>query len=178
MSKIDIINIIANNTLEINDSSWNFDLRPILLSWNFSSSIAKIFWTHFNQYDNLQILCMEFSGIPIGMAILSEAEKQNKQCNMLVLRKEKQSKTNKSLVEGYPKEKILTIFIDDILNSGKSLNNAKKIINSEFPNITLNHSFFIIDFLRTDNHIQQNEINTYSISTLKDFNLYPFKFSD
>ncbi len=172
ISKENLKKDILSNGLRVNLPEWNFDIRPLLLSHTFRSHLSILFWNKFEKYYPFQLLGVEFSGIPMCMAIQDEGFKRGLNCNVLIYRKTKKSQTNKNLIEGYVNtEKI--IYIDDILSSGKSL--KKVLFELDKQQLKIFHSFYIVNFKRLDCKLN---IKNYSIFSLQDFGLPKFKFVD
>lgn len=172
ISKENLKKDILNNGLRVNLPRWNFDIRPLLLSHTFRSHLAILFWNKFEKYYPFQLLGVEFSGIPMSIAIQDEGFRRGFNCNVLIYRKTKESQTNKNLIEGYINtEKI--IYIDDILSSGKSLEKVLFELNKQ--QLKIFHSFYIVNFERLDCKL---DIKNYSIFLLQDFGLPEFELVD
>lgn len=103
---------------------WLIDLRPVLLDVAALHLITDAFWDIFEGRSPIQIGGMEVAAVPLVTALLMRAEQRGIQTNGFIIRKERKISGLGKIIEGevndYP-----IILVDDIMNSGASLEKAR-----------------------------------------------------
>ena len=150
---------------------WIFDLRSILLDSKICNSIAEKFWAfHANDFD-LQIATMELAGVPLLAAIIAVGHHQGRYCTGLVVRKSPKKNGLFRVIEGTARQNVNTIVVDDIINSGTSV--EKCLLNLAEIGVSCTACFSIIDYgTRFFDKIKlKYKLTSNSIFRLDDFKL-------
>lgn len=103
---------------------WLIDLRPVLLDVEALNLITDMFWDEFESKLPFQIGGMEVAAVPLVTALLMKAEQRGLKTNGFIIRKERKKSGLGKLIEGNVTDDPI-ILVDDILNSGKSLDKAR-----------------------------------------------------
>jgi outer membrane protein assembly factor BamB/orotate phosphoribosyltransferase len=139
--------------------SFLFDFKGFALRKEILQEISDIFWKRYKYKWPFQLGCIETSGISILSAIIMNCP-YNWDVNGFIIRKERKSKGMGNLIEGDILHDVPIVLIDDIFNSGKTVNRAMTILNIKEVDI-----FVILDF----KHNKPKEIKVNSIFSLHDF---------
>lgn len=103
---------------------WLIDLRPVLLDTDALEMITDHFWAEYKDQLPFQIGGMEVAAVPLVVALLLKAQSLGLETNGFIIRKERKQSGLGKLIEGelndYP-----VILVDDIVNSGASLEKAR-----------------------------------------------------
>lgn len=150
--------------------AWMIDLRRIFLDATLLDAVAEIFWERMAHKLPFQIGGMEVAAIPLLSAILVKSVERGAPINGFIVRKERKSYGEGKLYEG-----ILTddpiIVVDDLLNSGSSLEKVRVILEQEEKRIA--EAFVVIDY-ESAKGLEWREKHNIGIDTpykLKDFKL-------
>ena len=103
--------------------SWIIDTRPLLLDAPMLVEIARLFWAWADDAP-LQLACLELTGIPLMVGLQAFALRTGRAVNGVILRKEAKTAGRGRAMEGELDEHPI-VFVDDILNSGSSLEIAQ-----------------------------------------------------
>ena len=125
-------------------AQWLFDFRPVLLDGKILKDLVDIFWDEYKDYDQLQIAAIELAGVPLLSGILYEGAQLGKIVNGLIIRKSAKKYGRSLKIEGNPKKGIKTIFVDDLINSGNTVEKAKVQLSE--IGIILDECFSILTF--------------------------------
>lgn len=154
-----------------NGVKWIIDLRSILLDSKICYSIAEKFWEfHANDFD-LQIATMELAGVPLLAAIMAVGHHQGRYCTGLVVRKSPKKSGLFKVIEGTARQNIKTIVVDDIINSGASV--EKCLLNLAEIGISCTACFSIISYGTKffDKIALKYRLTSNSVFRLDDFKL-------
>ncbi len=149
---------------------WLFDLKSLFLHPPSLKAIAELFWAHYKNQYPFQVGGLEITALPLITAIQMEGLKHKREINGFILRKERKEKGLCNQVEGsFNKEKI--IIVDDLINSGSSLEKCRVICAEEKKSIT--HFFSVLDFQhpRSDQLCAQHKISKHALYLLEEFDL-------
>ena len=149
---------------------WIFDLKSVFMDSEALDMLSEIFWDRFEKELPFQIGGLEMSAIPLLSGILMKAAQKKISLNGFIIRKERKNTGRCKQIEGtIDKEKI--ILVDDVFNSGNSLNTAKTILKTLSQEIE--SVFVVVDFEnQTGKTFQKQEnIKVNSLFTLADFSL-------
>ena len=150
------------------ESSWLFDFRNILLKPEPLDLIAELFWKQFESKYPFQVGGQESAAIPLVAAIVMKSKQKDKPVNGFFIRKSRKKDGLQSIVEGeLTGEKI--ILIDDLLNSGRTINRQIEVLESMGKNIDT--IFVLLGFrdLNKYSFIKERGINLISALFLTDF---------
>jgi outer membrane protein assembly factor BamB/orotate phosphoribosyltransferase len=160
---------------------WLFDLRSTLLDAEGADFCAQIFWEKFKniwEQSPFQIAGLETAAIPLMTAIQSHIyQKTGQKINIIILKKERKNSGFCKNFEGDFCKNIPIILVDDIFNSGFSLQKALKIIQENNPEGNENFRplqiFTLINFQSPQGtkFLDQNKLKLHAVFTLKDFPL-------
>lgn len=150
---------------------WIFDLRSILLDSKICQNIAEKFWTFYANENDLQFATLELAGVPLLAAIMSVGHQQGKYCNGLIVRKSPKKNGLLRAIEGVARANVKTIIIDDIINSGASV--EKCLLNLTEIGISCTDCFSIINYgtKSFEKMKLKYKLTANSLFDLKDFNL-------
>ena len=123
--------------------NWLIDLRRVFLERETLERIADAFWTRFESRDSLQVGGMETAAIPLVTAIMLRAPKKMGSVNGFIVRKERKAYGLGNAVEGTVTGAPI-VLVDDILNSGGSIEKACKAV--EQAGHTVTEAFVVIDY--------------------------------
>ena len=152
-------------------NSWIFDFRSILLDSKYCDMIAEEFWSHYPNDFDLQLATLELAGVPLLSAILSLGHRQGRYCNGLIVRKSPKKNGMMKTIEGSPRQNIKTIIIDDLINSGASV--EKCLLNLVEIDISCAECFSILNYQTKffSKMKLKYKLQSFSLFTLADFNL-------
>lgn len=150
-------------------AQWLFDFRPVLLDSKILKMLVEVFWNEYKEYDQLQIAAIELAGVPLLAAILCEGDRLGKTVNGLIIRKSAKKYGRSLKIEGSPKKQIKTIFVDDLINSGNTVEKAQVQLSE--IGITLDECFSILTFQSDSFEFfkKKNGIRSKHIVDLSDF---------
>ena len=160
--------------------TWMFYLRRASLNPDVAFALSKMFLYHMERMDpkfNFQICGMDSAGVPLITALSLSARYFDVYLNAISCRKERKAYGLLNRFEGMPENK-LTVIMDDLCNSGKSM---KQCLNSLLEeNIPVASVAFCIVNKSNKTHSEERrrsdmylpkEIHVVSLFTLDDFNL-------
>lgn len=125
------------------NNSWLIDTRRIFMQPIVLEAIADLFWDICGDKLPFQIGGMEVAAIPMLTAILMKSRARGTPVNGFIVRKERKTYGTGSLIEGMLTDAPI-IVVDDILNSGRSLEKIRVVLEHENKEIGL--VFVLIDF--------------------------------
>lgn len=135
--------ILRSDAQHASSSTWYLDLKPLLLRSDTLCLVAKLFWDHCTVFWPFQLCGIELGGITALTAVLLEGANRGFSVNAFVIRKEKKSYGTGRVLEGMPCE-LPVICIDDLHNSGRSIERVSRIVDSR--GLKLAALFAIVDF--------------------------------
>lgn len=150
--------------------NWMIDMRRVFLDAITLTAMADLFWEMYADKLPFQIGGMEVAAIPLLSAILTKSLERGTPVNGLIIRKER-----KTYGEGKQYEGVLTddpiVIIDDLMNSGNSLEKVRVILEQE--NRKISEVFVVIDYESFKGMAwrQQHLINVTSLFKIRDFDL-------
>ncbi len=149
---------------------WLIDMRRILTQANFLSLVADLFWEQCGDRFPFQVGGMEVAAIPILSAILMKSAERGTPVNAFIVRKERKNYGTGSLIEGTITDAPIVI-VDDILNSGHSIEKLRVALKHEKKTIVL--AFFLIDYQAAKGEAWKSRhgIEVCSVFKLSEFGL-------
>ncbi|MAZ76097.1 MAG: quinonprotein alcohol dehydrogenase [Micavibrio sp.] len=150
---------------------WLIDLRPILLNVEALEIITNLFWDQYQDKLPFQIAGMEVAAVPLVTALLMKARERGLKTNGLVIRKERKTSGLGKSIEGVITDNPI-ILVDDIMNSGASLEKAFAAIEQEGYKV---EQVFVIINYKTNRGEQWQKQKGIQINEL--FDLTPFDVS-
>jgi outer membrane protein assembly factor BamB/orotate phosphoribosyltransferase len=125
------------------NNSWLIDMRRLFMDAKQLDSIADLFWEKCMDALPFQVGGMEVAAIPLLSAILMKAVARGTPVNGFIVRKERKTHGSGGLIEGKLTDAPI-VLVDDILNSGTSLEKVRVVLESEKKAIAL--AFVLIDY--------------------------------
>ncbi len=153
-----------------NSNKWLIDMRRIFMDAKLLDAAAELFWQECARFLPFQVGGMEAAAIPFLSAIIMKSLSRGTPVNGFVIRKERKTWGTGSLIEG-----VLTtapiVVVDDILNSGKSLEKARVVLERE--NRTIASAFVLINYDNPDCSLWQRRhaIPVCALFRLREFGL-------
>lgn len=149
---------------------WIIDLRPLFLDVAILSQISAEFWKRYEKAGPFQLAAMEVAAIPLMTALQISGRKRGMDLNGFIIRKERKSYGTARNIEGVVTDAPV-ILVDDLLNSGESLERARAVIEHE--GAKLKEIFVVIDYESPDGIYwrQKNDITVKSLFPLSAFGL-------
>lgn len=122
---------------------WLIDLRPVLLNVEGLNLITDAFWDAFEKDLPFQIGGMEVAAVPLVTALLLKAAQRGLKTNGFIIRKERKKSGLGKLIEGHLTDDPV-ILVDDIINSGASLEKSRVALAQEDKKI--DKVFVVLNF--------------------------------
>lgn len=123
--------------------SWLIDMRRILTDATLLDLVAEAFWDLFADKRPFQVGGMEVAAIPLVAAILMKSVARGTPVNGFIIRKERKTYGAGNIIEGVLTDDPI-IIVDDVLNSGSSLEKARVVLELEKRKIA--RVFVLIDY--------------------------------
>ena len=124
-------------------NTWLIDTRRLFLDAKLLEAAAELFWQECAGRMPFQVGGMEAAAIPFLSAVLLKGLERGTPVNGFIVRKERKTYGAGNSIEG-----ILTdapiVMVDDILNSGSSLEKARVVLERE--NRTISLAYVLIDY--------------------------------
>ncbi len=117
-------------------NSWLIDMRRIVTDATILDAVAELFWEICADKLPFQIGGMEVAAIPLLSAILMKSVERGTPINGFIIRKERKTYGTGNLIEGKVTDAPI-IIIDDILNSGSSLEKVRVVLEQAGRKISL-----------------------------------------
>jgi outer membrane protein assembly factor BamB/orotate phosphoribosyltransferase len=124
-------------------NSWLIDLRRLFMDAKLLDAIAGLFWETCADAMPFQVGAMEVAAIPLLTAILMKGAARGTPVNGFIVRKERKTYGAGGLIEGTLTDAPVVI-VDDLLNSGNSLEKVRVVLEGEKKTIAL--AFVLIDY--------------------------------
>jgi outer membrane protein assembly factor BamB len=126
--------------------NWIADIKTLLLDPAFISDLAEFFLAHFAHLRTFNVAALELGAIPLAVAIAAAAHQQGLAVRPLVVRKSRNKKGLRRVIEGAPLD-APTVMVDDVLNTGSSAEVlAQKLRAAGLPPFAL---FVVLSFERS-----------------------------
>ncbi len=152
-------------------ATWIFDFRSLLLNGEFCKEIAIRFWDDCQDEAELQLATLELAGVPLMSALIYEGYLRQKKVNGLIIRKSAKKYGLSKIIEGEIKKNVKTIVVDDLINSGASI--EKCILNLIDAGVQVSQIFSILNF-ETNSFSKMKskyKVHSHNIFTLSDFDV-------
>jgi outer membrane protein assembly factor BamB/orotate phosphoribosyltransferase len=124
-------------------NSWLIDMRRLFMDAKLLDTIADLFWETCADVLPFQVGGMESAAIPLISAILLKGLARGTPVNGFIVRKERKTHGAGELIEGTLTADPVVV-VDDILNSGNSLEKVRVILEEERKTIAL--AFVLVDY--------------------------------
>lgn len=151
-------------------ASWLFDFRALMLQPHWLNRYTEIFWERYASRYPFQVAGMETVGIALVAAIVMKGVERGTPVNGFFIRKSRKRQGLMKIIEGTLTDDPV-IFVDDLINSGQTLNKQMMILSSAGKKMT--DAFVLLAFRDRDAYQFANthQVALASLFTLKDFAL-------
>lgn len=122
---------------------WIIDMRRLFMDARCLDAVAELFWQMYADRLPFQVGGMEVAAIPLVAAILAKSVQRGTPINGFMVRKERKSTGEGKLYEGEINDAPI-IIVDDLLNSGTSLEKIRVVLEQESRKIS--GIFVMIDY--------------------------------
>ena len=126
-----------------NSNRWLIDLRRLFMDAESLDAAGELFWQECAGRMPFQVGGMEAAAIPFLSAIIMKSLSRGTPVNGFILRKERKTYGTGSSIEGTLTDAPIVI-VDDILNSGTSMEKARVVLEQENKSITF--AYVLIDY--------------------------------
>jgi outer membrane protein assembly factor BamB/orotate phosphoribosyltransferase len=133
-----------------NSNSWLIDLRRLFMDAKLLDAAAELFWQECAGRMPFQVGGMEAAAIPLLSAIIMKSLSRGTPVNGFMVRKERKTFGTGSSIEGTLTDAPI-VMVDDVLNSGSSLEKARVVLEQEHKTIAL--TFVLIDYESPDGRL-------------------------
>jgi outer membrane protein assembly factor BamB len=149
---------------------WLIDVRRALLDPQAMPLVAALFWDQMSARLPFQLVCTEIAGIPLLSALQSFGSVLGHSVNGVIVRKERKTYGRQRQFEGELTDAPI-VFVDDVLNSGSSVNRAAVVLGEQ--NRGIDHIFTLITFNRKATFEKWTEAGASlnAVYSLDEFNL-------
>ncbi|HUO50664.1 MAG TPA: PQQ-binding-like beta-propeller repeat protein [Candidatus Paceibacterota bacterium] len=151
-------------------ADWIFDFRALMLQPQWLNRYAEIFWEIYADRYPFQVGGVETAGIPLVAAIVMKGVERGTPVNGFYIRKSRKREALMKYVEGTLTDDPI-IFVDDLLNTGRSVNKQIDILSREGKKVT---DVFVMLAFRADEtytFLNEKNVSITHLFTLKDFGL-------
>ncbi len=151
-------------------NTWLIDMRRVLTNARLLDAAAELFWEMLGSDEPFQVGGMETAATPLVAAILVKSVARGKPLNGFIVRKERKTYGAGNRIEGRLTDDPI-IIVDDILNSGQSLEKTRAVLEAYGRYIS--KAFVLIDYQsqRGLTWRESQEIKVVAPFTLGDFGL-------
>ena len=126
-----------------NSNGWLIDLRRLFMDPELLDAAAELFWQECASRLPFQVGGMEAAAIPLLTAILMKSLSRGTPVNGFILRKERKTYGTGNSIEGVLSDAPI-VLVDDVLNSGASLEKARVVLEQE--NKTIAAAYVLVDY--------------------------------
>ncbi len=150
---------------------WIIDLRALTCNARYLNAYAEIFWRRFGHLFPFQVCGIELSGIPLVSAILMKGAERGLDVNGLFVRKSRKKDGLMKILEGSVLD-LPVIFVDDLLNSGQSL--ERGIAQARAEGLTVTHACVILtlrDRSAYNDFCESNKVDLTSLFVSRELDL-------
>jgi outer membrane protein assembly factor BamB/orotate phosphoribosyltransferase len=153
-----------------NSNNWLIDLRRLFMDAKLLDAAAELFWQECASLMPFQVGAMETAAIPLLSAIILKSLSRGAPVNGLTIRKERKTYGTGSSIEGALTGDPIVI-VDDVLNSGRSLEKARVVLEQE--NKAIASAFVLIDYGSPEGGLwrQKHSVPVHSLFRLAEFGL-------
>jgi outer membrane protein assembly factor BamB/adenine/guanine phosphoribosyltransferase-like PRPP-binding protein len=152
-------------------NQWLIDSRRLFMDATILDAVAGMFWDSCGERMPFQVGGMEAAAIPLLAAILLKGQSRGTPVNGFIIRKERKTYGAGNSIEGSLSDAPI-VMVDDILNSGSSLEKARAVLEREKRSIAF--AFVLIDYESSDGRIWRAR---HGIPVLAPFHLTNFGLS-
>lgn len=151
-------------------NNWLIDMRRLFMDAKLLDALADLFWEKCADAMPFQVGGMEVAAIPLLSAILVKGVARGTPVNGFIIRKERKTYGTGGLIEGTLTGAPIVI-VDDIINSGSSLEKVRVVLEEEKKTIAL--AFVPIDYHSAKGEAwrEKHRIPVRSLFRLADFGL-------
>lgn len=149
-------------------SAWLFDFRRVLLQADTLHHLGEVFFETFKTVGRFQIGGLEVAAIPLVTGLVLTYREKGGSVNGFFIRKSRKKEGLLRMIEGTTTNEPI-IFVDDIINSGKSF--IRQVEVAEALGLKV-HAVFSILRYRDESYyeyFQKKNIQVVSLFTLNDF---------
>jgi outer membrane protein assembly factor BamB/orotate phosphoribosyltransferase len=133
---------------------WLLDLRRILMDAKLLDAAAELFWQECAGYMPFQVGGMEAAAVPLVSAIIMKSLARGTPVNGFTVRKERKTYGTGGSIEGTLSDAPIMI-VDDIFNSGSSLEKTRVVLEQENRSIAL--AFVLIGYGSAQGRLWQEQ---------------------
>jgi outer membrane protein assembly factor BamB/orotate phosphoribosyltransferase len=153
-----------------NNNSWLIDMRRIFMDAALLNAVVDLFWELLADQLPFQVCGMEMAAVPLVAAIVMSSAIRGTPVNGFIVRKERKTYGTGGLIEGVIGDEPIVV-IDDILNSGGSLEKVRVVLEQKNKSLTL--AFIVIDYRSAKGVAwrQHNGIAVHALFGLPEFGL-------
>ena len=126
-----------------NPNRWMIDMRRVFMDAKPLDAAAELFWQQYGGPLPFQAGGVESAAIPLLSAILMKSLARGTPINGFIIRKERKTYGAGSSIEGTLNDAPIVV-IDDVLNSGSSLEKARVVLEQE--NRTMAMAYVLVDY--------------------------------
>jgi outer membrane protein assembly factor BamB/orotate phosphoribosyltransferase len=126
-----------------NANRWLIDMRRLFMDAKLLDAAAELFWQDCGDKMPFQVGGMESAAIPLLSAILMKSLSRGTPVNAFTIRKERKTYGTGSSIEGTLTDAKI-VMVDDVLNSGSSLEKARAVLAQENKTIAL--AYVLVDY--------------------------------
>jgi len=126
-----------------NNYEWLIDMRRLFMDARLLDAAAELFWQECAGLLPFQVGALEAAAIPLLSAIILKSLARGTPVNGFMIRKERKTYGAGGSIEGSPTAAPI-VMVDDILNSGRSLEKARVVL--EQAGHTIASVFVLIDY--------------------------------
>ena len=131
-------------------NNWLIDMRRLFMDANSLDAAAELFWQECAGRLPFQVGGMEAAAIPFLSAILMKSLSRGTPVNGFIVRKERKTYGTGSSIEGTLNGAPI-VMVDDVLNSGSSMEKARVVLEQENKTIAL--AYVLIDYESTQGQL-------------------------
>lgn len=107
---------------------WLANIKKLLLTPSYVLDVARAFHAVYQPNRSFNVAALETGGIPLATAIALEGAAAGLDVRPLIVRKSRNKRGLRQIIEGDPLLSAPFILVDDVLNSGKSLETLRQRI--------------------------------------------------
>ncbi len=163
------VDIVAGGSTGARDP-WIFDFRALMLQSAWLNRYAELFWQHYHQHYPFQVGSVETAGIALLAAIVMKGQERGTPVNGFYLRKSRKRTGLMKQIEGTLTDEPV-IFVDDLMNSGQSINKQVDILHAAGKKVT--DAFVILTFRENEAYafLTEKNVRLTHLFSISDFGL-------
>ncbi|TSC61497.1 MAG: quinonprotein alcohol dehydrogenase, partial [Parcubacteria group bacterium Athens0416_74] len=162
--------VIVGNEHTGTRDPWMFDFRALMLQPKWLTRYAELFWERYQHKLPFQVGGIETAGIALVAAIVMKGVELGHPVNCFYVRKSRKRQGLMKYIEGTLTDEPV-ILVDDLMNSGQSVNKQIDILTREGREVT---DVFVILTFRTDDayaFLKDKNVTLGHLFTLPDFGI-------